>query len=612
MMRTRFPALSRPIVLLLVLGSACVSRQVPRNEEQDKGEGHRDVGSRANEDRESVASQSAGQDMAATNASPQPAEPKGRNDVAQSPMDAIQPLSRTPGVVGVVGGILTVSPSQAPMATEQVAKMSVHGLSDADGFNAEAYAHVAETGLRRVLDQPLSTFSIDVDTASYSNVRRFLEMGQLPPADAVRIEEMLNYFRYDDPPPVGAEPFSVTTEVASCPWAPEHRLLRIGLRGREIAQDNLPPRNLVFLLDVSGSMSSPDKLPLVKAGMKLLTETLRPEDRVGIVVYAGAAGLVLPMTPGDDRDAIIRAIDGLQPGGSTNGAEGIELAYALAEEGASPKTISRVILATDGDFNVGVTSEGELVRLIEKEREKGIFLTVLGFGTGNLKDSTMEKLADHGNGNYAYVDSIEEAHKILVREGGATLVTIAKDVKLQVEFNPAEVESYRLVGYENRTLAAEDFNDDRKDAGEIGAGHAVVALYEVVPAGGANASPRVDPLRYQAPPAVTPTADSGEIATIKLRWKRPDGDTSRLLARTVTDTGARIEHASDDLRFASAVAAFGMILRGSENAGTASHDMVAKLASSSLGEDPDGTRGAFVELAARARAMTIPMVTSGF
>jgi Ca-activated chloride channel homolog len=327
-------------------------------------------------------------------------------------------------------------------------------------LDTEAYAHVAESGFKRAADQPLSTFSIDVDTASYSNVRRFLEQGTLPPSGAVRIEELVNYFRYDDPEPRGDDPFSVSTEVADCPWAPDHRLVRIGLRGRTIDESDAPPRNLVFLLDVSGSMSSPDKLPLVKEGLALLAERLRPEDRVGIVVYAGAAGLVLE--PTSDRGAVLEALGRLEAGGSTNGAQGIQLAYDLAAKNFRRDGVNRVVLASDGDFNVGTTSQDELVRLIEKEREKGVFLTVLGFGTGNLKDSTMELLADKGNGNYAYIDSLDEAEKVLVREAGSTLVTIAKDVKMQVEWNPAAVEAYRLVGYENRALANEDFNDDRR------------------------------------------------------------------------------------------------------------------------------------------------------
>ena len=350
-------------------------------------------------------------------------------------------------------------------------------------FNTEAYDKIDENRFHRVTDDPLSTFSIDVDTASYSNVRRFLNQGTLPPADAVRVEELINYFRFAYKDSQDGAPFSVTTEVAACPWNPRHRLALIGLQARRLTSERTPPRNLVFLLDVSGSMTSPDKLPLVKTAMRMLADTLNPADRVAIVVYAGATGVVLPSTPGDRKPEIQKAIADLQPGGSTNGAAGIQLAYDIASQAFLKDGINRVILATDGDFNVGVTSQGELIRLIEEKREKGIFLSVLGVGTGNLKDSTMEKLADKGNGNYAYLDSLHEARRVLIAEAGATLVTVAKDVKIQVEFNPRAVGAYKLIGYENRILQHQDFNDDKKDAGEIGAGHTVTALYEIIPPG---------------------------------------------------------------------------------------------------------------------------------
>src|SRR5687768_16337929 len=368
--------------------------------------------------------------------------------------------------------------------------------SSAD-FNTETYDNIDEGGIRRVVDHPLSTFSIDVDTASYANVRRFLTDGSLPPAGAVRIEELINYFRFDYPQPDGDDPFSVTTELAVSPWNKKHRLALIGIRGRESVDKDPAPRNLVFLLDVSGSMEPPDKLPLVRNAMRMLVDTLTSQDRIAIVVYAGASGLVLPSTRGDEKEVIHRALAHLEAGGSTNGAAGITLAYQIARRQFVRGGVNRVILATDGDFNVGVTSQDELIRLIEHERESGVFLSVLGVGTGNLKDSTMEKLADKGNGNYAYLDSLHEARKVLVREGGATLNAIAKDVKIQVEFNPAVVAAYRLIGYENRALRSEDFNDDRKDAGEIGEGHTVTALYEIVPAGTEIKTPAVDPLRYQ-------------------------------------------------------------------------------------------------------------------
>jgi Ca-activated chloride channel family protein len=468
------------------------------------------------------------------------------------------------------------------------------------GFNTEEYAHIAENGFRDARATPLSTFAIDVDRASYANVRRFLEQGQMPPADAVRIEELVNYFEYDDPDPTGDEPFAVHTEVADAPWNPRHRLVRIGIQGRRMDVGEMPASNLMFLVDVSGSMEH--DLPLVKAALARLVDELRDRDRVGIVVYAGAAGVVLEPTSG--KREIQDALDQLQAGGSTAGGEGIRLAYRLARDSFIRGGNNRVILATDGDFNVGVSSEGELVRLIEQEREDGIFLTVLGFGTGNLADARMEALADHGNGNYAYVDGEDEAEKVLVREMGGTLFTIAKDVKVQVEFNPAVVESYRLIGYENRVMAAEDFNDDRKDAGELGAGHTVTALYEVVPAGGgSHVRPREDPLRYQDRRARAGEEASGELMTVKLRYKAPDGGESRLIERAVRDAGRPLDAASADLRFAAAVAQWGMLLRGSKHAGDASYDDVLELARGALGRDEHGDRAGFVRLVQSSRRL---------
>jgi Ca-activated chloride channel family protein len=473
-------------------------------------------------------------------------------------------------------------------------------------FNTEGYAHIADNPFRAVADTPLSTFSLDVDTASYANVRRFLLDGQRPPADAVRIEELLNYFRYDDPAPTAGAPFAVRTEVAPAPWNPRHRLVRIGVRAREIAAERVPPRNLVFLVDVSGSMDSPDKLPLLKQGLAMLARSLRPEDHIAIAVYAGASGLALPVTRGDQHGRILAALGALEPGGSTNGAEGIELAYQLAEERFVAGGINRVILATDGDFNVGVTSHGDLVRLIENKRESGVFLTVLGFGTGNVKDETMEALADHGNGNYAYIDSSAEAKKVLVREAGSTLVTIAKDVKLQVEFNPARVARHRLIGYENRVLADRDFNDDKKDAGDVGAGHSVTALYEIELAGAyEEGRPEVDPLKYQSDRGLTGAAGSTELMTVKIRHKAPDGATSRLTSYAVRDGDARLDDASDDFRWATAVAGFGMLLRNSEHKGSASLDLVLRLARSAVGRDAHGDRGEFIELVDRARRLGV-------
>jgi Ca-activated chloride channel family protein len=473
-------------------------------------------------------------------------------------------------------------------------------------FNTEAYAHNPDNAVQHVADSPLSTFSIDVDTASYSNVRRFLRAGQRPPIDAVRIEELINYFRYEYPAPTGPAPFSVATEVASAPWNPQHRLVQIGLRAREIPQTEVPARNLVFLVDVSGSMQSEDKLPLLKRGLTMLIRQLRPQDRIAMAVYAGASGLALPSTSGKEQQRILAALEALEAGGSTNGADGIELAYRVATQQFIQGGVNRVILATDGDFNVGVTSQGELVRLIEEKRKSGVFLTVLGFGDGNLKDSTMEMLADKGNGHYAYIDSIAEAHKVLVRESGSTLVTVAKDVKLQVEWNPAQVASYRLLGYENRVLADRDFNDDKKDAGDIGAGHTVTALYEVELAASAlRDSGKVDPLKYQAARALTGAADSGELLTIKLRYKRPDADTSALLSTAVRDFGKRIEDSSTDMRWAAAVAGFGMLLRHSDQRGTDSLQLVQTLAHSALGADPNGDRKEFLELVQRVGSLGI-------
>ena len=466
-----------------------------------------------------------------------------------------------------------------------------------EGFNTESYDHIEENRFRRVEADPLSTFSIDVDTASYANVRRFITDGMLPPAGAIRIEELVNYFRFDYPQPSANEPFSITTELTPCPWNPRHRLALIGLQGRELKDREPSPRNLVFLIDVSGSMMPPDKLPLVRTAMRMLTDVLTERDRVAIVVYAGASGLVLRSTTGEHKDRIHQALAQLEAGGSTNGASGIRLAYQVARSNFIVGGVNRVILATDGDFNVGVTNQSELVSLIERERESGVFLSVLGVGTGNLKDSTMEKLADKGNGNYSYLDTLHEARKVLVREAGATLDTIAKDVKIQVEFNPRAVFAYRLIGYENRLLKNEDFNDDKKDAGEIGAGHSVTALYEVVPVGVTVSTSDVDPLKYQRETRPTRAAASGELLTVKVRYKAPDGDTSRLLTRVVMNTPASM---SANVGFASAVAEFGMVLRGSPDSGDASVPAAVARARRFRGSDNEGYRSEFIVLAERA------------
>jgi Ca-activated chloride channel family protein len=467
--------------------------------------------------------------------------------------------------------------------------------------NTEAYDHIEDNTFRSVAHNPLSTFSIDVDTASYSNVRRFLNAGGLPPADAVRTEELINYFRFDYPQPKPGAPVSITTEVVPCPWNPETRLALVGLQARALDADRVPDRNLVFLLDVSGSMMPDDKLPLVRTAMRMLVDTLTARDRISIVVYAGASGLVLPSTPGDQKVRIHDAIARLEAGGSTNGAAGITLAYQIAQEHFIQAGINRVILATDGDFNVGVTNEGDLTRLIEQKRQTGIFLSVLGVGTGNIKDSTMEKLADKGNGNYAYLDSLHEARKVLVAEAGATLVTVAKDVKIQVEFNPAHVAAYRLVGYENRLLRNEDFNDDRKDAGEMGAGHTVTALYEIVPPGVSIDAGGVDPLKYQQPATPSAGASSDELMTVKVRYKAPDADDSRLLEVAVKNrTGGMTPNAG----FAAAVAEFAMLLRHNPYRGTATYTNAAALARRYRGEDPDGYRAEFVRMIELAEALT--------
>jgi Ca-activated chloride channel family protein len=466
--------------------------------------------------------------------------------------------------------------------------------------STEDYDSIEENPFLRAALAPLSTFSIDVDTAAWSLVRRHLSDGALPPRGAVRIEEMVNYFPYGYSGPGGMDPFAVHTEVASCPWQPRHRLVRIGLKGRIIDSGERPAANLVFLIDVSGSMESHDKLPLLVQSLKLLAAGLAAQDRVAVVAYAGASGLVLPSTAGSEREALIAALDRLSAGGSTNGGAGIRLAYDVARENFIKGGINRVILATDGDFNVGTTSQSDLVDLVQEKAKTGVFLTVLGFGRGNTKDSTMESLADKGNGNYAYIDSLMEGRKVLVEQAGGTLHTIAKDVKIQVEFNPSLVAGYRLIGYENRMLASEDFRDDTKDAGEIGAGHTVTALYEVVPAGVDVPTSEVDELKYSTPAAST---GSGDLLTVKIRFKDPDGDVSRPLAFPLVDGGAKWADATEDFRFAAAVACLGMVLRGSKHRADASYDTVRELAQDAIGADPGGYRHEFISLVEKARAL---------
>jgi Ca-activated chloride channel family protein len=475
---------------------------------------------------------------------------------------------------------------------------------DAD-FNTEQYSHISENGFKKVIDDPLSTFSIDVDAASYSNIRRFLNSNSLPPADAVRIEEMINYFSYDYPQPSNEHPFSITAEAGVCPWQPEHKLVHIGLQGKKIAAESLPASNLVFLLDVSGSMDSPDKLPLLKSAIKLLVGQLREQDRVAITVYAGNAGLVLPSTPGNKKETIIDALDQLSAGGSTAGGAGIQLAYKTASDHFIKDGNNRIILATDGDFNVGPSSDGELVRMIEEKRKAGIYLTVLGFGTGNYKDAKMEQLADKGNGNYAYIDNLLEAKKVLVTEMGGTLLTIAKDVKIQIEFNPQQVAAYRLVGYENRLLANQDFNDDTKDAGELGSGHTVTALYEIIPAGVKSNVPSVDPLKYQQRPITDNKKHNDELLTVKFRYKKPAEDKSRLIEKTVAATIS--SETSENFRFSAAVAGFGMLLSGSKYKGSLTYSNVIAMARTSKGKDLNGYRNECVRMMEQAELLASRM-----
>jgi Ca-activated chloride channel family protein len=495
---------------------------------------------------------------------------------------------------------ITASPAQRYYA------LATRGPEEppAPGLDTEAYDRIYDNPFLAARDNPLSTFSIDVDTASYSNVRRFLHDERLPPPDAVRIEELVNYFRYAYPAPAGTEPLAVTTEAGPCAWNPEHRLVRIGLRARTVAAGQTPARNLTFLVDVSGSMADPRKLPLLKKSLALLADQLEERDRIAIVVYAGASGVVLPPTSGGARERIRDALAGLEAGGSTNGAAGIELAYRLAEQSLSRDGINRVILATDGDFNVGVTSQGDLIRLIEEKRKTGIALTVLGFGMGNLKDSTMEKLADKGDGNYAYIDSLAEARKVLVEEAAGTLVTVASDVKIQVEMNPVEVASYRLIGYENRLLRKEEFDDDDADAGELGAGQTVTAFYEIAPARRAQAPAAAPKLKYQGDAPLKGAAHEGELMTVKVRYKVDRQAASQLSSWPVRDAGAiALEGTSRDFRFASAVVAFGLTLRASPHRGQASYALAKRLAESALAPDANEHRRELVALVGAAQSL---------
>lgn len=541
-----------------------------------------------------------------------------------------------------------------------------HSIAKKSVNETARYPKYAENDFQSVSQEPLSTFSIDVDTASYANVRRFLNEDRLPPGDAVRIEELINYFSYNYPQPKGDEPFSTNLEVAGCPWNSQHRLVRIGLKGKEIAQDKRPPSNFVFLIDVSGSMSPSERLPLIKQALRMLVKRMTENDRIAIVVYASSSGVVLESTSCANKEKILEALDRLEAGGSTNGGEGVQRAYALAEENFIKGGVNRVILCTDGDFNVGITDQSELVNLIQRKAKSGVFLSALGVGTDNYKDALMQKLADKGNGNYHYIDTMEEAQKVLIQQMNGTLVTIAKDVKIQIEFNPAQVSSYRLIGYEKRILAAEDFNNDKKDAGEIGAGHTVTALYEIVPNGVEENA--VDDLKYQLSAGTRTTSHiwpktndpiitnyvngkpitygfdesfmkefgtngvaavkkalqatnpgvglsyrhnsvareqiSKELLTLKLRYKKPDGNTSKLSETAVTDSGKSFNQASSDFKFASAVAGFGMILKNSEHKGEWTFKSVLDVAEKSKGDDQEGYRAEFINLVKKANSLS--------
>lgn len=486
----------------------------------------------------------------------------------------------------------------APVQSEEMYDMAYVGPKDYQQpqGNTEEYDAINENIFHEAAKNPLSTFSIDVDAASYSNIRRYINNGQHPPKDAVRIEEMINYFDYDYKQPKSEHPFEVITEISSAPWNDQHKLVHIGLQGKVIPTENLPPSNLVFLIDVSGSMDEPNKLPLLKASFKMLVEQLRAQDQVAIVVYAGAAGLVLESTSGSEKREIIEALDRLEAGGSTAGGAGINLAYKVAKEHFKTNGNNRIILATDGDFNVGESSNASMERLVEEKRKEGIFLTALGFGMGNYKDSKMEILADKGNGNYAYIDNLTESRKVLVNEFGGTLFTIAKDVKLQIEFNPAKVKAYRLIGYENRMMKSEDFNNDKKDAGELGSGHTVTALYEIIPVGIASEFDKIDELRYQKSEVAPAVSRTNELMTIKFRYKKPEEDVSRLIVHPLVDNNTLLMRTSDNFRWSASVAAFGMLLRESEYCKDFSYEQVVQLASGSKGADKEGYRIEFINM----------------
>lgn len=504
----------------------------------------------------------------------------------------------------VVGYGTQKMPTTCGAAFKVMSDMSVSRIYAGDVMNTEEYEEMEENGFKTVGDHPMSTFSIDVDAASYSNMRRFINKGELPPAEAIRTEELINYFSYNYPRPTGNDPVRITAEVGACPWNAKHRLVRIGLKAKEIPTEKLPVSNLVFLIDVSGSMYGPQRLGLVQSSLKLLVNNLRDEDRVAIVVYSGSAGEKLPSTSGSDKQKIREAIDELTAGGSTAGGEGIKLAYKIARQNFVKGGNNRVILCTDGDFNVGVSTNQGLEKLIEQERRSGVFLTVLGYGMGNYKDNKMQTLAEKGNGNHAYIDNLQEANRVLVNEFGATMHTVAKDVKLQVEFNPSQVQAYRLIGYESRLLKDEDFNNDAKDAGEMGAGHTVTAFYEIVPAGvESEFVGKVDDLKYQKKTKlIIQPIGSKELLTVKLRYKAPDGDVSKKIEYPLADN--KSNKVSSDFRFASAVAMFGQLIRNSDFKGDASYNKVVSIAKTGLDEDENGYRREFIRLVEAAKGLS--------
>jgi Ca-activated chloride channel family protein len=495
---------------------------------------------------------------------------------------------------------------------EEKSKTDVNGqvisdddVSDEDTpeMNTEEYDKIVENPFKDAKQNPLSTFSIDVDNASYSNIRRYLTGNEMPPKGAVRIEEMINYFDYDYPNPTGEHPFNFMTEISVCPWNKANKLLHIGIQGKKLNYEDLKPSNLVFLIDVSGSMSDANKLPLLKKAFMMLVDQLDDRDKVSIVVYAGAAGVVLPSTPASQKDKIKKALNNLEAGGSTAGGEGIILAYDIAVKNLIKDGNNRVILATDGDFNVGQSSTSSMVELIEEKRKSGVYLTILGLGMGNYKDGRMEQISNAGNGNYFYIDNIKEAEKVFVKQMRANMFTIAKDVKIQIEFNPANVKAYRLIGYENRVMANEDFNNDLKDAGELGAGHTVTAIYEIIPAGSSSNVNTTDPLKYQNTNVNDNALNSKDIMTIKFRYKPINSDKSILIEKEVKDSNLAFDKTSNNFRFTAAVAAFGMILRDSEFKGTSTYDMIIELAKASKGADTEGYRDEFIRLVEIAKLL---------